>query len=501
MKRLHQRILALLLPLALLFSVGAQAKAVDGVPYGKAAGAYRVMDAERDPLLPRVRDYEGQFSDVAEDAWYYSYVSAGYEYSLFEGRGDGFDPGAQITVAELLTLSARLHAAYAGEDVPAPEADAAWYMPYVRYLFDRNLLELSIDDYTAPATRAQLAGIFALSLPEECYDAPNDTLVDDAYASGGYITDVDASTPYQAQILWMYRQGLLSGMDESGSYLPDETTTRAETAAVVTRMVDPTLRIALHWVVVPQWSAVGRTLASLVEAPDYAPDAPAFSDAAAVDDAVRQMLASGENTLSLRYPYEVTQSEAQSIANAFMACAKSYCEQMYNSITCQRYLHSGSVLLTFSATACNDEALALYRDETMAKAIEIHDMLWGSGQLNADMSEYEIARVYFRWLCDNCVYDDPGAHDDYSLSHIAYSALLRGTAVCDGYTGAYNLFLKLEGIECRAQANDTHIWTVAVLDGTEYHIDTTWGDQHSFIEWDYFGMSEAQARQAHDWKD
>ena len=62
------------------------------------------------------------------------------------------------------------------------------------------------------------------------------------------------------------------------------------------------------------------------------------------------------------------------------------------------------------------------------------------------MSDYEKARVYFTWICDNCVYDYSAG--DSSLSHIAYSLFHNGTAVCDGYTGAYNLLLKLEGIDC-----------------------------------------------------
>ena len=38
--------------------------------------------------------------------------------------------------------------------------------------------------------------------------------------------------------------------------------------------------------------------------------------------------------------------------------------------------------------------------------------------------------------------------------------------MCDGYTGAYNLLLKPEGISCWTQSNTNHIWTVAELDGT-----------------------------------
>ena len=72
--------------------------------------------------------------------------------------------------------------------------------------------------------------------------------------------------------------------------------------------------------------------------------------------------------------------------------------------------------------------------------------------------------------------------------------------MCDGYTGAYNLFLKLEGIDCYALSNSSHIWTVANLDGTEVHIDTTWGDSNpASINYTYFAMTPEESWQQHSW--
>ena len=71
--------------------------------------------------------------------------------------------------------------------------------------------------------------------------------------------------------------------------------------------------------------------------------------------------------------------------------------------------------------------------------------------------------------------------------------------MCDGYTGAYNLLLKLEGIDCTALSNNSHIWTVATLDGTDYHIDTTWGDSGPAPNYDYFAMTAEESWQHHRW--
>ena len=127
----------------------------------------------------------------------------------------------------------------------------------------------------------------------------------------------------------------------------------------------------------------------------------------------------------------------------------------------------------------------------MEAAIEIHDRLWKDGYISSDMSEYEKARAYFTWLCGNCRYDYHST--ETSLSHSGYSALVEGLAVCDGYTAAYNLLLKLEGISCSTASTDDHIWTVAVLDGKTYHIDPTWGDQATSVDYRYFAMSQQEA--------
>ncbi len=493
---MKNRLLALLFACALLLSTGAQAW---NTPPAREMSAFPLAVGEDDggALLPRVRTYQGEFPDVSPDSWYYSYVVAGYEYGLFSGRENGFAPAAEITVAELLALSARLRAAYASEMIsPSPTTPGeAWYAPYASYLRSHGLLDNSILSYEPPATRAQLAAIFAPSLPEECYDGLNAALVTRAVASGRYITDVNAYTPHRQQILWMYSQGLLSGTDERGSYRPALTTTRAEAAAVVMRMVLPSLRIRLDW---PAWvSAAGRTLASLIEAPSGSlTSAPDPLDPGAVDLQIRKMLAAGESLISLDYGRPITQSDAQTLARVFSSQVKVYCEQMYNSVDCQYYINSGLVTLRFRATACAGEELESRRAETMARAVEVHDALWQSGQLRADMSQYEIAKVYYQWLCENCEYDRYGTVES-SPSHLAWSALTQGRAVCDGYTGAYNLFLKLEGIGCAAQANDTHIWTVAVLDGVTYHIDVTWGDQEWGVDWDSFGMTPERSAEVH----
>ena len=213
-----------------------------------------------------------------------------------------------------------------------------------------------------------------------------------------------------------------------------------------------------------------------------------------MDSAVRYMLSSNSNQLTLSYP-DLTAVTARRILNDALTTVKQYSEQSYNSASCT-YNTLGTMAITFSSTAVQED-LPAFREATMDAALAVRQQLWEEGQLTDSMTQWEMARVYYGWICENCVYDNNAGAN--SLSHLPYSLFLQGIAVCDGYTGAYNLLLKLEGIQCTSVFNDSHIWTSAVLDGTEYHIDTTWGDGEQGVNYAYFAMTPAQSRLYHAW--
>lgn len=445
----------------------------------------------------RRKTYTGQFSDLTADSAFYANVSALYEYGLSVGNADGtYGLTAPLTVGQALIFAARIRSLYRTGD---PERGPAAYrkenqpaaMPYLLYLRAEGIsLDTALDSrLTAPATRAQMAHILADILPEAALPSVHDELVIQGHATRRAITDINEYTPYYQDILSLYRKGVCMGTDRWGSFRPDAQITRGAAAAMLTRMVAPSLRVAPQWSLSDPPAPAGSTLAQLVEPGEYIA-APATTKE--MDITVRHMLASGSNQLTLTYP-ELTAVTARSILNAALMAAKQYSEQSYNSASCS-YNALGTMTITFSSTAVQKE-LPAYRDATMAAALAVRQQLWEEGLLTDPMTQLDMARVYFDWVCENCVYDD-GAGET-SLSHLAYSLFYRGTAVCDGYTGAYNLLLKLEGIQCTSVFSDSHIWTSAVLDGTEYHIDTTWGDGERGINYMYFAMTPAQSRLYH----
>ena len=442
-----------------------------------------------------VRAYDNRFTDVAATAWYYDNVVCLYEMGLTNGQSDTtFGPGASVSIEEVLAFSARLHSLYTlGDAEQGPAAHqtdgAPWYQPYWDYLKAAGVVD---DTFTvtpgSAATRAQVAGVIANTLPASEFTARNDTAVTLGYALRAYITDVTDYTPYREEILQLYRWGIVTGSDSQGSYYPDRPITRGELTALLTRLADPDLRVTLPWDVSEYYTAKSRSYQDLVEPgtlrTSHSPD-----DLAAIDGNIRYMLSRGEHILSLQLEKQaVTESNVKRLMDNYLSSIRHYLEQGYNAVNCTYSATTGRVTLRFYSSIFSDTLLSSARSDTLQSAVAVHDQLWQEGKITAGMSEYEKAKVYYTWICENCVYDYRA--NASSVAHTAYSLFRMGNAVCDGYTGAYNLLLKLEGIECTTQSTDDHIWTVATLDGKTYHIDTTWGDQTGSIRYEYFGMSE-----------
>ena len=445
-----------------------------------------------------VRVYEAQFEDVAPDAWYASAVQSLYELGLINGKDvpERFAPEDNITVGEILTLAARLRSLYetgsseAGRDAYGGDG-GAWYLPYTAYLQSMEIIGPEFEgSYERPASRAEMAHVLANTLPQDYFAPINREVVELARASGAFIQDVDSSTPYESDIILLYDWGILSGADETGSFLPDQPISRCEAAAMAARLAYSQLRLTLEWEILPAYSKKGTAMQDLVYSDGTFYEAPNLSDPEQIDADIRFMLSRGEREITLNYPANtLTNQSIDRLLSVFLDTVRNYVEQTYNNIFVSFALRTGYVQLTFSSSLYDEARTDYYRDATMDYAIAVHDAMWESGQITADMSEYDKAKVYFAWICDNCRYD----HTYADMSHSGFRLFDEGIAVCDGYTSAYNLLLKLEGISCGTWSAADHIWTTAVLDGTSCHIDTTWGDQDYGIDYRYFAMTEAEA--------
>jgi len=476
---MKKRIPALLLALGLLLTV---------IP---------IAQATQENGFTRQRTYTGEFSDLTAGSPFYDNVTALYEYGLANGKDDGtFGLGDPMTLGQVAIFAGRIRSlCRTGE----PEAAAAYRhentpfaLAYLRYLQAEGVLEGDlVEEYTdlyETATRAQVAHVLSRVLPEEVLPPVYDELVTQGYASRRFIPDVNEYTPYYQDILDLYRKGVSTGSDAVGSFRPDAPLTRGAAAAMLTRMLDPALRVRPQWDLSELYSAAGTTLADLVEPGTYTPS-PATPEE--LESSLRYMLSQGDDQIVFFYS-GVSEEQARQIMDRSLSLMKAYCEQGYNEVHCIR--GAGLLTLRFSAAGAGTRSQE-YRTAAMETAVAVHDRLWKDGILRPDMTEKEKALVYFDWICDNCTYDYQAG--DVSISHVPYGLFANGIAVCDGYTGAYNLFLKLEGIDCATVISGDHIWTVAALDGIQYHIDTTWGDSGSTVNYDYFAMTPEQSRSLH----
>lgn len=178
----------------------------------------------------------GQFSDVSSSSWYADSVAAAYRKGLVKGASETqFNPNGNMTIAEAITLAARLHSIYETGKAEFEQSDP-WYQTYVDYATENGIIaEGDYSDYTKAATRAQFACIMAKALPEETLSAIN-------YVPFGQIPDVTISETYSDAVYMLYNAGILTGNDSYGTFTPDSTITRSAVATIVTRMADMSLR-------------------------------------------------------------------------------------------------------------------------------------------------------------------------------------------------------------------------------------------------------------------
>lgn len=182
---------------------------------------------------------DGQFTDVKSGDWFAGNVKSAFELGLMKGdSATTFAPGKTITVAEAVTIAARVRDTYydGGHDF-SPKAGQAWYQPYVDYAREQDMLldELTwiVGDFSKPATRAQLAWLLWVALDIEPMDILNPDLK---------FSDVGDSGAVNAAIIGLARAGVMQGKG-GGKFDPDASVLRSEAAAMLSRAVQPELRV------------------------------------------------------------------------------------------------------------------------------------------------------------------------------------------------------------------------------------------------------------------
>lgn len=232
------------------------------------SGLPSLMEERQVPsaLFPLVKGRLPSFSDVGSRDWFSVWVDLAYNVDLMQGVGeDRFAPRQTLTVAEVLKMAAFMESRATGDTFHLqPITGSPWYRSSVTYCEASGIISAGeFKEFDRPVTRAEMARIFAAttlgrSMPERNSLSRVKTAVPDVKA-GDYAADA---------IFSLYAKGILSGTDGGLTFAPDANLTRAEAAAIVSRMARAEQRLTL-W---PDKTAYYRSAAA--DAPAITEDAP-----------------------------------------------------------------------------------------------------------------------------------------------------------------------------------------------------------------------------------
>lgn len=222
------------------------------------------------------------FSDVPSDAWYAPYVAEAAERGIVKGYEDGtFRPNSDVAEVEAVAIVER---AFPCDEIVNRDPDR--YKLFLDYFKEANGEEYWGNDalakfylvtkqnrtspdglpkskYVGPAHRALVAymlGEFISNYREingmEKLPAYNEAraLVGDFDAE----FNDDSKMVYAPYVLWLYTNGIVSGVNETGDYRPFKHITRAELSKMVITALHPELWIQYDWDVIDEAYANGQ---------------------------------------------------------------------------------------------------------------------------------------------------------------------------------------------------------------------------------------------------
>ena len=185
-------------------------------------------------VIFRVRVYaDSLFFDVQSSDWFYEDVTTVAGEGIIKGYPDGsFKANGTVTYAEYITMVVK---AYAGED-PGNSSTGHWASNYYEYGLDKALytrLDVLPAELDMEIPRGKMAIIIS--------NAIGGQEINDYSIIQRTISDLDPISSNAYHIVQSYGHGILTGYPD-GSFKADQTLTRAESATVIRRYIDPSKR-------------------------------------------------------------------------------------------------------------------------------------------------------------------------------------------------------------------------------------------------------------------
>ena len=457
----------------------------------------------------------GQFPDISENEWFgfnkQRVVCKAYELGLMQGNGSKFDPNAGVTLAEAITMAARVSNIYSGGDWVFHQS-SPWYYSYLEYAVHKEIVEFkTFEDLTKPATRAEVAYIFARALPEGEFTAINTIEA---------LPDVNSATPYYSEILMLYRSGILTGNDAYGTFGPEDSITRAQAAAIITRIALPSERI--EFTVIPEKKEEpSKTEDPASEEP--VSSTPVWSKVytqwmkVETRDELYKLIDAAYMNLVPQFEVMLENDvfDAYEDNRDFFAQHSEYgnTNSNYNYKTKQFTFKAEYPLfhrmqgLIFNRKAVEQYATDEVRDyDTQMSAILAKIITPG-------MTDRQKVKAVHDYMVVNYKYDVDFESGLYGKDTYAFYGLLKNdTGVCQAYAELFYLFMGYLDIECyylggwakgSSGKNEPHAWNVVYIDDGYYHVDVTFDDPvpdaGSKISYKYFLLTTKEIAKDHSW--
>lgn len=414
----------------------------------------------------KINEYTGSFTDIKDTDWFKEDVISSFETGLLKGKeANIFDPYGNITLAEAITLAARVHSIYTESPIENTN-NGQWYQPYIDYAAVNGLIiEGEFKDFAKVASRAEVAYVFCNALGKEnLYNINNITS----------IPDVDMDTLYHEEIFKLYNSGIVAGSDKYGTFNPDSFITRAEASAIVNRVIDEEKRIAVRLVNDGDDVLINEIEGFTVTS--FSPD----------EQYIASQMIKGKYIINMNDHKLFDEQDARServeslkdfilsatIQNPLILGVDSF---VYNDV---------SQLLTVNYTYDMEEQKVI-QDAVKEKVEEITGEI-----LKPGMSYIEREIAINNYLIRTVEYDNEAANqlieygkvdEKYYNSFNAYGALIEGTAVCEGYSEAFKLLCDRAGIDCIIVTGELevvgHAWNRVRINDKWYDVDVTNNDK------------------------
>lgn len=394
------------------------------------------------------------FSDVSETDWFYNDLLHLYDLSVVDGYPDGtFLPKGEVTRAEFLKMLVCAALTPQNTDISFDDVEKDdWFAEYIsNAAFESIIISNEEKKFRPndPITRLECARYIyrALELNYCISDTPyNDT------------SDIYALSVYNEYIM----QGSVDIYGERNFY-PESNLSRCEAVAVISRVISY-IQDKETFILSEQEAHPECVQLSFIRTPK------------SFDDFYYAYLYAWENgmeKISFEYagvPYNSKEMNAilENCSKAFTFASNHHPELAFmQKLSYTKSGNHNATKLTFSFSPSTEEGFEqMIQKSVLArqKALEISERILAGCE-----NDKEKLLAIHSFLAKNISYGDVDDADAYTL----YGALVNKSAVCQGFSAAFNLLCKLAGIDSYSVSNEVHMWNTAVLEGKVLFFDST----------------------------